>query len=156
MPERSVIGWDVGGAHVKACLLQRGEVVDVAQWGCPLWQGMGQLAPVLQAARARWPGLGAARHAVTMTGEMVDLFANREDGVVCIAAELAQSLVTSAAAGGSVHFFAGDAGWCGSDNVLAHWEGIASANWLATARHAALRFGDGLLVDIGSTTTDLI
>lgn len=175
MPERSVIGWDVGGAHVKACLLQRGEVVDVAQWACPLWQGMGQLAPVLDAARNRWPALGAAQHAVTMTGEMVDLFANREDGVRCIAAELARSLVgSSAAPRGSVHFFAGDAGWCSDADVLAlrerpaagakqtwgglafPWEAIASANWLATARHAAMHFGAGLLVDIGSTTTDLI
>ena len=78
---RAVIGWDIGGAHVKAGLLQHGEVVDVAQWACPLWQGMDQLATVLDAAAARWPGLGAAQHAVTMTGEMVDLFVNREDGV---------------------------------------------------------------------------
>lgn len=158
MPEGSVIGWDVGGAHVKACLLRRGEVVDVAQWACPLWQGMGRLASVLEAARERWPGLDMAQHAVTMTGEMVDLFANRGEGVRCIAAELARSLVASSAAApeGSVHFFAGDAGWCSSDSVIAHWDAIASANWLATARHAALRFGEGLLVDIGSTTTDLI
>ncbi len=160
MPERSVIGWDVGGAHVKACLLQRGEVVDVAQWACPLWQGMDQLTPVLHAARARWPGFGAAQHAVTMTGEMVDLFATREDGVRSIAAELARSLSNASAAGESVHFFAGDAGWCRAADVVTHWDAIASANWLATARHAALRFGEGsgegLLIDIGSTTTDLI
>lgn len=153
--ERHVIGWDIGGAHVKACMLQRGEVLDVAQWVCPLWQGMDHLQWVLQAARERWPGLAAMQHAVTMTGEMVDLFANREDGVRRIAAELARSLVPPTAAG-SVHFFAGDAGWCDSEGVPGHWEAIASANWLATASHAALRFGEGLLVDIGSTTTDLI
>ncbi|MFG5410217.1 hypothetical protein ABXN37_21605 [Piscinibacter sakaiensis] len=33
---------------------------------------------------------------------------------------------------------------------------MASANWAATAQWAAAAFGDGLLVDIGSTTTDLI
>ena len=33
---------------------------------------------------------------------------------------------------------------------------IASANWLATATLAARRAGDGLLVDLGSTTTDLL
>jgi (4-(4-[2-(gamma-L-glutamylamino)ethyl]phenoxymethyl)furan-2-yl)methanamine synthase len=148
-----VIGWDVGGAHLKACLMQRGEVLDVMQWACPLWQGLAQLTPVLQAARERWPTLGTAQHAVTMTGEMVDLFANREDGVLRIAADLSQAF-----ASGSLHFYAGDAGWCGSTAVAAHWRAIASANWLATAHHAALRFGedDGLLVDIGSTTTDLI
>ena len=162
MSEPDVIGWDVGGAHVKACLLQRGEVVDVAQWACPLWQGMEQLAPVLQAARERWPRLIAAQHAVTMTGEMVDLFAHREDGVRRIATQLSESLATRSAAGlqDPVLFFAGDAGWCRSADVATHWDAIASANWLATARHAALHFsagsGQGLLVDIGSTTTDLI
>ena len=159
--ERNVIGWDVGGAHVKACLLQRGEVIDVAQWACPLWQGMEKLAPVVQAACARWPGLGSVQHAVTMTGEMVDLFAHREDGVRRIAAELARLLaVPSAATQGAdanaVYFFAGDAGWCRGVDVASRWEAIASANWLATARHAALHFGDGFLVDVGSTTTDLI
>ena len=146
-----VIGWDIGGAHVKACLLQHGEIVDVAQWACPLWQGMDQLATVLDAAGARWPGLGAAQHAVTMTGEMVDLFANREDGVRRIAEALVPSLGTP-----SVVCYAGDAGWCSAAEVGTHWEAIASANWLATARHAAQHFAQGVLVDIGSTTTDII
>ena len=166
-----VAGWDIGGAHLKACVLQRGEVIDVAQWACPLWQGMEHLVAALQAAHQRWPGLGAMQHAVTMTGEMCDLFAHREDGVRRIAKALEQALLTrplngstDAAHRGSVHFHAGDAGWCSGANVAANWEAIASANWLATARHAALRLGavagagagEGVLVDIGSTTTDLI
>ena len=150
----AIIGWDVGGAHVKACLLQRGEVHDVAQWACALWQGIGRLTPVLQAARERWPALAEAQHAITMTGEMVDLFASREDGVPRIAAQLTNSLAGPDP--GSVHFFGGDAGWVAPADVGAQWRAIASANWLATARHAALRFGDGVLVDIGSTTTDLV
>jgi probable H4MPT-linked C1 transfer pathway protein len=153
MPERTVIGWDIGGAHAKACLLQDGEVLDVAQWPCQLWLGMDRLAGALQAARQRWDGLAAAQHAVTMTGEMVDLFADREDGVRQIAAELARALPTVS---GAVHFFAGDTGWCRHGEVPDHWDAIASANWLATARHAALCTGTGLLVDIGSTTTDFI
>ena len=160
--ERCVIGWDIGGAHVKACLTQRGEVIDVTQWPCPLWQGMEHLLRVLQTASQRWPEMSTAQHAVTMTGEMVDLFANREIGVRRIAAELTQALelhstIDSAQRSeSSVHFYCGDAGWCDAAHVAERWSEIASANWLATARHCALRFGEGLLVDIGSTTTDLI
>lgn len=149
MSERTVIGWDIGGAHAKACLLQGGEVFDVAQWPCPLWLGMDRLDAVLHSARQRWDGLAAAQHAVTMTGEMVDLFADREDGVRRIASELARALPAP-------QFFAGDAGWCRDAEVPDLWNAIASANWLATARHAALSIGTGLLVDIGSTTSDLI
>lgn len=159
----SVVGWDIGGAHVKACWLRHGQVLDVAQWPCPLWQGLDQLERCLGAARARWPGLAQAQHAVTMTGEMVDLFDHREDGVRRLAALLAAALADSPEA---LRFFAGDAGWCDADAAAGRWEQIASANWLATARHAALvlqqrdapalPLRDALLVDIGSTTTDLI
>jgi probable H4MPT-linked C1 transfer pathway protein len=152
MSPPEVFGWDIGGAHVKACRTAGGQVLDVVQWACPLWQGLEHLDVVLQAARQRWPQLKLGTHAVTMTGEMVDLFAHREDGVGRIAAHLAQRL-----APGTLHFFAGDAGWCGADEAAWRWDAIASANWLATARHAAqARTGDGVLIDIGSTTTDLI
>ena len=148
-PEGAVVGWDIGGAHVKASWLQHGALVDVAQWACPLWQGLEQLQRVLGLAAVRWPALHDAVHVVTMTGEMVDLFEHREDGVRRIAALLAGSLP-------GVQFFAGDTGWCGASDVHSHWDAIASANWLATARHAADHCGRGVLVDIGSTTTDLI
>lgn len=156
-PDGSVIGWDVGGAHVKACRLAHGQIVDVAQWPCPLWQGTTHLEQVLAAARNRWPDLAESQHAVTMTGEMVDLFADRQDGVLRIAA----MLLARVAPRRPVQFFAGDAGWCDAAGLANHWAAVASANWLATARHAALgaqsaAHGDGVLVDIGSTTTDLI
>lgn len=151
MPERGVIGWDIGGAHVKAARWQGGRIVDAAQWPCPLWQGMDRLDAALALAHARWPDLAAQAQAVTMTGEMVDLFEHREQGVARIAARLAETLPAP-------RFFAGDAAWATAAEAGALWERIASANWLATARHTAraLPADEGLLVDIGSTTTDLI
>jgi probable H4MPT-linked C1 transfer pathway protein len=151
MPERMVVGWDIGGAHVKAALLRRGRVADAAQWPCPLWQGLDRLEAVLDDASARWPDLRGHAHAVTMTGEMVDLFEHREDGVTRLAALLAQRLPGPL-------FFGSDGTWLDAAAAGAHWQQIASANWLATARHTALVCDRhaGLLVDIGSTTTDLI
>ncbi len=151
MAERCVVGWDIGGAHVKAALMRRGAVLDAAQWPCPLWKGLGELEGALAASRVRWPDLDRHRHAVTMTGEMVDAFADREDGVRRIAQALCRALPAP-------RFFAGDAPWCDAAAAGAMWHHIASANWLATARHAAcvLDASQGVVVDIGSTTTDLI
>jgi probable H4MPT-linked C1 transfer pathway protein len=153
-PEPAVVGWDVGGAHLKACLMERGRVLDVAQWACPLWQGLAHLDAALAEAGRRWPALALARHAVTMTGEMADLFANRQEGVQRIADTLERALA------GPLHFYAGDRGWCTRAHAGGRWEDIASANWRATARHVAQwaegRRDAGVLVDIGSTTTDLI
>lgn len=145
-----VVGWDIGGAHVKASLIERGVLRDVAQWACPLWQGLDRLQAVLAAARGRWPAAAGAAHAVTMTGEMVDLFEHREAGVTALAGTL------HAALDGPLWFYAGERGWCAPADVAAQWQAIASANWWATAALAAQAVGAGVLVDIGSTTTDLI
>lgn len=150
----TIVGWDIGGAHVKACLMLGGRVVDVAQWACPLWQGMEHLERVLQQARTRWTQLATATHAVTMTGEMTDLFEHREDGVRRIATALSDALAPSSA--GGLQFYGGDGLWCGAGDAGLHWRRIASANWLATASHAAQVIAEGVLIDIGSTTTDLI
>lgn len=146
-----VIGWDVGGAHLKACWLHGGRVRDVAQWACPLWQGLAHLEAALAQARARWPqAMDRAVHAVTMSGEMVDLFADRADGVH----RISQTLV--ACLPGPVHLYAGPQHWVAPAQAAAHWPAIASANWRACAQHTAARLGRGLLIDIGSTTTDVI
>ena len=150
MPRDLVIGWDIGGAHVKAARIEEGRVRDIAQWPCPLWQGLEHVDNALAQAALRWPDLAHADHAVTMTGEMADLFEHREAGVAAIAARLASHC------GERIAFYAGASGWVAPDSVAAHWERIASANWFATAQLVASRIPHAVLVDIGSTTTDLI
>lgn len=148
----TTFGWDVGGAHLKACRVQSGRVVDVAQWPCPLWQGLACLDAAFAQARARWPQAFAAdsRHAATMSAEMCDLFASREDGVRRLAAQLAEIL------GPSLRLYAGEQGFVAAHHAPPHWAAIASANWHAGAAWLAARGVDGVFVDIGSTTTDLI
>jgi probable H4MPT-linked C1 transfer pathway protein len=151
--DASVFGWDVGGAHVKVSMADAaGVVLDIAQWACPLWQGLDHLERTIDLVFERWPAArhDDARHAVTMTGEMVDLFEDRAHGVQAIAAALARRL------GPQLHFYAGDAGWLAPQSCAARWRSVASANWLATARWVATRVPDALLIDIGSTTTDII
>jgi probable H4MPT-linked C1 transfer pathway protein len=149
----AVFGWDVGGAHVKVSMADAaGAVLDVAQWACPLWQGLDHLERTIDLVFERWPAArtDAALHAVTMTGEMVDLFEDRAHGVQAIAAALAQRL------GPRLRFYAGDAGWLTPQSCADGWRSVASANWLATASWIASRVPDALLIDIGSTTTDII
>jgi probable H4MPT-linked C1 transfer pathway protein len=149
---RRHVGWDIGGAHVKACVVEDGVVRAVAQWPCPLWKGLGFLDATLAEARLRWPEAwdASTRHAATMTGEMVDLFADREEGVARLATRLAEAL------GPTLRLYAAGPRFVAPHEVRRHWRAIASANWHATATMLAPRVGDALLLDIGSTTTDAI
>src|SRR5215470_18653 len=74
-----VIGWDVGGAHLKAARAEHGRIVDAVQVASPLRLGMTRLKQSFAEAKQ---AIGAApRHVVTMTGELADTFSSRADGV---------------------------------------------------------------------------
>ena len=147
------VGWDIGGAHLKVAAVDtRGCAVAALQVPCALWRGIGQLESALDQALSALPaGAIAARHAATMTGELADLFADREEGVQRIVAAMRQRLGEPA-----LRVFAGERGFLDPELALRHTAEVASANWLATAGLIALRLGEGLLVDIGSTTADLV
>jgi probable H4MPT-linked C1 transfer pathway protein len=145
----SSIGWDVGGAHLKAARVVDGRVVNVIQLPCPLWLGIERLDEALSAACTR---LGSAdRHSATMTGELADVFANRQEGVAAIADRLAHAVAPA-----PLRIYAGRLGFLDPSIAAGHAGDIASANWHASAALAARSMPDALFVDIGSTTTDLV
>ena len=144
----SVVGWDVGGAHLKLARLgDDGALEAVRIAACPLWQGLDKLDAAIEELKSEIPE-GAAS-AITMTGELVDLWPDRATGVAAIAARLAERLKAPLA------FYAGE-NFVTADEAAARWSDIASANWRATAEALAIEAGDGLLVDVGSTTADLV
>ncbi len=151
MATDAVLGWDVGGAHLKAARLEAdGRVSGVWQEYCPLWRGMDHLDSAIDSILGDMNPT-PVRHGVTMTGEMTDLFADRTDGVHTLVDILCRRLGAE-----KVRFYAGADGWLNAGSARLRPQRVASANWHATAALVAARLGEALLVDIGSTTSDLI
>ena len=145
----SCIGWDIGGAHLKAARAEGGRIVAVAQLPCPLWLGLDRLDAAFVDALQR---LGLAdRHAATMTGELADIFESRRAGVAAIASAAVRNVAPA-----PLLLYAGSAGWLRPEFAVAHIDAIASANWHATAALLGRSVPDAILVDIGSTTTDIV
>ncbi|KQT47499.1 hypothetical protein ASG43_10410 [Aureimonas sp. Leaf454] len=142
------LGWDVGGAHLKAALCEGGEIVKVWQEPTPIWRGLDHLSSALDSILAKSGPV--ERHAVTMTGELADIFPHRQAGVEALAG------ILSARLGETLRFHAGDRGFVDAGGVPEHWSRIASANWHATASLVAARMEEALLIDMGSTTTDIV
>ena len=142
-----VIGWDIGGAHLKAARVKDGRVEAVVQAATPLWLGLDSLEAAFDALRAQ---LGHAdHHVITMTGELCDAFPSRREGVAGLAAIAANHLAPAAPS-----LYAGRAGFVELGEAAPHAADIASANWHASAALVALKLRDALFIDIGSTTTD--
>src|SRR5262245_48444069 len=135
-----VIGWDIGGAHLKAARAEHGRIVDAVQIASPLRLGLAALAQSFANAKAR---MGAADlHAVTMTGELADTFASRREGVESLVGIAERELRHTA-----VTVYAGRAGFIAPEAARAHVEDIASANWHASAGLVARSLDAALFVD---------
>jgi probable H4MPT-linked C1 transfer pathway protein len=145
----SIIGWDIGGAHLKAALWRDGRIEAVRQVPCTLWLGVRHLEDDWRAVAA---DLGPAdSHAVTMTGELAEVFASREEGVRAIC-----RTVAGLAGRTPARFYAGPHGFLPEAEAVRAWRSAASANWHASARWAGGNWPEALFLDIGSTTTDII
>lgn len=152
MTQTAILGWDIGGAHVKAALLNsNGTVERVLQRPCPLWKGLTYLQQAIDEVLSALP-VQPLRHAVTMTGELVDCFASREHGVMAILQTMRAQLADA-----QIDIFAGTKGFLPASHIqISEVMAIASANWIASAQLSAKRQAHALFVDIGSTTTDIL
>jgi probable H4MPT-linked C1 transfer pathway protein len=159
-----VIGWDIGGVHLKAARAESGRIVKAVQLSAPLRGGVDLLAAAFGRAKTELgisePGIselgGTERqtvqtHVATMTGELADTFSSRAEGVECLATLAARELN-----GAPLSIYAGPAGYVAPEAAHRHAGLVASANWHACASFVATRRPDALFIDMGSTTTDVI
>lgn len=141
------LGVDVGGANIKVSIA--GQYANSHAF--ELWRNRDGLAAKLHRAFAEAPGFDAV--AATMTGELADCYETKADGV----RHICQGLV-AAAASSPLAIYCVDGQFRTAMEVEAqpHW--AAASNWHALARFAAAQIpGEaGVLIDVGSTTTDLI
>ncbi|HHJ38449.1 MAG: hypothetical protein AXA67_13045 [Methylothermaceae bacteria B42] len=146
------VGWDLGGAHIKAVVLQaEGKVVSVFQQYCPLWQGMAVLSKSLKAIHRQLPE--NCFHGLTMTGEMVDLFESRQEGVRALLNSFTQIIPSRNT------FVYSTQGFIPLSNFdPKNYHQTASQNWRITAHFLGqCQKNDVILcIDIGSTTTDFL
>ncbi len=142
-----ILGLDIGGANLKAAHAQG--VARTLPFA--LWKEPERLAEKLRELLAMLPA--ATVLAVTMTGELCDCFAGKEEGVRAIL-----EAVEAIAEGREVLVWTTRS--CFVDLAQARQRPleVAAANWLALACCAAEMIEDqpGLLIDVGSTTTDIV
>jgi probable H4MPT-linked C1 transfer pathway protein len=142
-----ILGLDIGGANLKAAATdKRAESVPFA-----LWKEPDRLPEVLGQLVERFPE--ADELAVTMTGELCDCFRTKREGVKRIL-----TAVLNVSRSRPVWVWTTDGSFVHTENARKAHMKVASANWHALATYAG-RFvveGPAVLVDIGSTTTDII
>ena len=142
-----VLGLDIGGANLKAATAAK----QAASASFALWKNPDGLADALRLLLAEFPD--ADEFAVTMTGELCDCFETKREGVAHILKH-----VRAVSRSYPVRVWSTAGRFLDGEQAAADPMAVASANWhaLATLAGQWCPRGVGLLIDIGSTTTDLI
>lgn len=142
-----VLGLDIGGANLKAAHTQG--IAKTEPFA--LWKAPQELATRLHKLIAQFPPFDEI--AVTMTGELCDCFQTKREGVAAILASVAQVAERK-----PVRVWCGARRFMTMESACQDWLGVASANWHAQASMFGMFLGNqpAVLIDIGSTTTDVV
>jgi (4-(4-[2-(gamma-L-glutamylamino)ethyl]phenoxymethyl)furan-2-yl)methanamine synthase len=145
--QTSVLGLDIGGANLKAAHTNGTARLHPFE----LWKTPNDLPDTTRDLLKIMPRSDLL--AVTMTGELCDCFENKRQGVPAIldAAKLA-------AGDTPIRVWTISGSFKELEEAKADFLSTAAANWLALAFYAGRLAprGSALLIDIGSTTTDIV
>ncbi len=148
-----ILGFDIGGANIKVATSDGNYAHSLP---FPMWSLHNQLATAISSLIAEYQkahGVPRAM-AVTMTGELADGFKSKCDGVTSIC----NAVIEGAADTDTVLFYETGGKWCRADEAANRWDKLAASNWYAMADHCRRLLPNGIhiLIDIGTTTTDII
>lgn len=146
-PASSCLALDIGGANIKAAHSSG----PIRSLPFPLWRSPDKLPSILRDLLATLPP--SDRVALTMTAELCDCYPTKRAGVLAVLNALTESVPEQ-----QIHVWSIDSDFHSVPHIRAHPLLAAASNWLALANVAATLTSQSpsLLIDIGSTTTDLI
>ncbi|MBM4240830.1 MAG: H4MPT-linked C1 transfer pathway protein [Euryarchaeota archaeon] len=148
-----IAGFDIGGANSDLAIINfddYGNVLNIKTKFkyLPMWIKKDELEMALLEL------LGNDRNkidavGVCMTAELVDAYKTKKEGVLDIARKIEETFSMPIG-------FVGLEGMLSFDKLLLNPLKVAAANWIATAELASRISNNCIIVDVGSTTTDII
>jgi len=136
-----LIAMDIGGANTKIF-----DGKNYYQYYFPMWKEKDKFRDFIENLKKNFT---ADIYAITMTAELCDCFKNRREGVKFILNTLNDVL-------GKILVFSTEQKFFDIDTAINFPYSVASANFMATAKYVSMFEKNCIVIDIGSTTTDII
>ena len=149
------VGWDVGGVQIKAARVEARAgnacAVRTAVRPFEVWRSRERLPAILREVAGELEIGSAAPFALTMTAELSDAFRSKREGVLFV-----MDGVRKAFPQNPVFVLDCRGEFAALPAARLRPLDFAATNWVASALFAASRVDDCILVDVGSTTTDIV
>ncbi len=138
-----ITAFDIGGANVKKLVYDQGEVVESRIIPFPMWKNFSRLENLLRKLGAQ------GKVAFVFTAELSDVFETKIQGVERLL-EVCHAVFPNAL------FMDYNRRLLEYEEAKQSKAEIAGANFPASLYFLEKRFKEGILLDIGSTTTDIV
>jgi probable H4MPT-linked C1 transfer pathway protein len=150
-----ILGWDIGGANIKAAWLPPASramgAVGVVSRPFEIWRGADQLQAILQDLAAAVAPEPPQAMALTMTAELADVFSTKREGVLFVLQSVRNAFPEYPCFALSL---SGE--FIPIQDAQRTPLDFAASNWMATARYLSRQYPHCIMIDVGSTTTDII
>ena len=146
-----LLGWDIGGVNTKVAAVDAGRVIAVREAPFELQRSPHALSSLLCRLAADVAAPADVVHAVTMTAELSQMFRTKREGV-----RFVLDAVSVAFPNADIRVLTTRGEFVAPEAARRDPIAVAAANWAATARLVARRYATTLLIDVGTTTTDII
>ncbi len=151
-----ILGLDIGGANIKAGLIDvsNGKIKDIISEVryFPIWQdkkeNLSKIVLEVSSGLAHSDTIDAI--GVTMTAELSDIFKTKREGVEYVLRNIEKMNILNS----KVVDYYGNL--ISIDESLKDYLKVSSANWAATSKVLTKIFENCILIDVGSSTTDII
>jgi len=146
-----VIGWDIGGVNTKVARVESAVVRHTRSHPYEIQRDPLALAPLLRSLAHAIGASADDHHAVTMTAELSQMFRTKREGVTFVLDAVSRAFPSA-----RLHVFTVDGRFVSPTDALTEPLAVAASNWAATASIVALDHANALVIDVGTTTTDII
>ena len=147
----TVIGWDIGGVNTKAARVANDAALAARNEPFEIQHAPSTLAARLEGIAAALGADGSETHAITMTAELSQFFRTKRDGVAYVL-----DAVEHAFPRARIVVYTVDGRFLDLREARKTPLLVAASNWAATAGLVATLASNAILIDVGTTTTDII
>lgn len=148
------LGWDIGGVNTKAARLQgspNGSGLRTMSLPYEVRREPQALGPTLLSVARQLGAEPTDSHAITMTAELSQAFRTKREGVGFVLDALEAAFPSD-----RLHVYTVDGRFVSPRDARIEPKAVAASNWAATANWVAQWAPTCVLIDIGTTSTDLI
>ena len=150
MKNKLYLGWDIGGANTKVCVFdQNFTIINLHTKNIKVWDNFSDIKLFFKYISNIYKNYEIYNF-ITITAESCDNFTDRKHGMTNILEYCSNHIV------GNKLYYTNTNKFVDYNSAINKTEELFSTNWMLTSKFLNSKKNIDLIIDIGSTTTDII